>query len=237
MYFSHSLFSLPAPMRWPSSLQVLRTAEPPLHQTKPIPPHPPCTPLKNPLPCPQRQGQPPVPKDRAMSVEPRHRPDHLDFNFLRMASTMEQVDGELQSRCAGCLWLYPSLVALQNHIALSWMEGFSCRVYYRKLWEIRHRNDTRKLHDRTLTVVMAKRQPRPPMCVLPVSPARGGRWGGLTGQQQGPAGGPGGREDQGTPNQTLSLHLVETVRRNTVIHKWLSEIEAPDGVTLSQGSA
>lgn len=71
---------------------------------------------------------------------------------------MKQVDGELQYQCVGCLWLYPSLTVLQNHINLRWMEGFSCCVFYWKLREVCLRNNTRKLHERVLVSSGAKKQ-------------------------------------------------------------------------------
>lgn len=226
----HLLFSLPASMRWPPSLTVLRTAEPHLRQTQSILAHPPCIPLKHTPPSPHGQGYPPHPpqpsaKERSKSVEPRYEPRHLEFNFLRMASTMEQVEGELQYRCAGCLLLYPSLAALQNHIGLSWMEGFSCRVFYKKLREIRNRNETKKLHERVQTSSVAEKQLRPPTCGAALGLARGGRSGAQTGLKQGAPPGAAGRKDQGAPNHRLTLESVEIIRRNTAVHKWLNEIE------------
>ncbi|CAB1320507.1 unnamed protein product [Coregonus sp. 'balchen'] len=219
-------------VRWPPSLTVLRTAGPHFRQTQSIPAHPPCITLKHTPPGPHGQGQghpphPPQPsaKERSKSVEPRYEPCHLDFNFLRMASTMEQVEGELQYRCAGCLLLYTSLAALQNHIGLSWMDGFSCRVFYRKLREIRNRDEPRKLHERVQTSSVAEKQLRPPTCGAALGLARGGMSGGQTGLKQGALPGAAGRKDQGVPSQRLTLESVETIRRNTVVHKWLNEIE------------
>ncbi|KAK6327860.1 hypothetical protein J4Q44_G00035060 [Coregonus suidteri] len=221
-----------ASVRWPPSLTVLRTAGPHFRQTQSIPAHPPCITLKHTPPGPHGQGQghpphPPQPsaKERSKSVEPRYEPCHLDFNFLRMASTMEQVEGELQYRCAGCLLLYTSLAALQNHIGLSWMDGFSCRVFYRKLREIRNRDEPRKLHERVQTSSVAEKQLRPPTCGAALGLARGGMSGGQTGLKQGALPGAAGRKDQGVPSQRLTLESVETIRRNTVVHKWLNEIE------------
>ena len=121
--------------------------------------------------------------------------------------------------------LYPSLATLQNHIGLSWMEGFSCRVFYRKLREICNRNETKKLHERVQTSSVAEKQLRPPTCGAALGLARGGRSGGQTGLKQGDPPGAAGRKDQGAPSHRLTLESVETIRRNTAVHKWLNEIE------------
>lgn len=79
------------------------------------------------------------PRTRMRAMEPRQE-DLLDFSFLRQTSALDHSNGQLMYRCASCLWLYPSLAALQSHVALSWLDGFSCRVYYRKLREIHQRS-------------------------------------------------------------------------------------------------
>lgn len=71
----------------------------------------------------------------------------FDFLFLRGTSSMEKVDGKLVYKCASCLRHYSSLGPLQRHIALGWKEGFSCRVFYKKLKEMRARAEEEGLQD------------------------------------------------------------------------------------------
>ena len=84
-------------------------------------------------------------KGGSMSVEPKPTSDYLDFRVLRTCSTLEKIQGELLYRCASCLWYYPSLVSLQTHIQQGWKEGFSCRVYYKKLKEVRCQSKIKRL--------------------------------------------------------------------------------------------
>ncbi|XP_045064228.1 uncharacterized protein LOC123482065 [Coregonus clupeaformis] len=126
----------------PSHSQALRAAEPPSILGSKHP-HALCPPLK-PADISYRHT---VRKGGSRSVAPKEPSVtvHLDFRFLRASSALEKFNGELLYKCASCLWYYPSLSPLQTHITLSFMEGFSCRVYYRKLKELRCRNDMKRI--------------------------------------------------------------------------------------------
>ncbi|KAJ8415776.1 hypothetical protein AAFF_G00403330 [Aldrovandia affinis] len=85
-------------------------------------------------------------RDTRSPVETRIASD-FDFLFLRATSPMEKIDGKLVYKCAGCLRHYSSLGPLQRHIAFGWKDGFSCKVFYKKLKEIRGRSDEEVLQD------------------------------------------------------------------------------------------
>ena len=57
----------------------------------------------------------------------------VDSLFIRAVTAAELVCGERKYKCSGCLRFYDHLGALLRHIDQGWREGFSCRVFYRKL--------------------------------------------------------------------------------------------------------
>ena len=57
----------------------------------------------------------------------------LDPLFIRKVTAAELVCGERKYKCSGCLRYYDHLGTLLGHIDQGWREGFSCRVFYRKL--------------------------------------------------------------------------------------------------------
>lgn len=53
--------------------------------------------------------------------------------FIRATSVVEMVCGERMYKCSACLHYYPGLGPLVEHVKNGWRDGFSCRVFYRKL--------------------------------------------------------------------------------------------------------
>ncbi|RXM99065.1 hypothetical protein EOD39_12207 [Acipenser ruthenus] len=73
--------------------------------------------------------------------------DDLDARFIWSHSSKEWIENESQYKCAGCLKHYRSLASLQVHVEQGWRQGFSCRVFYRKLkdmWENSIQNESQK---------------------------------------------------------------------------------------------
>ncbi|XP_048085773.1 uncharacterized protein LOC125285391 [Alosa alosa] len=195
-----------------------------------------------------KQRHPQEPRGRTCSVEPR-KEDLLDFNFLHQTSALEHQNGQLMYRCASCLWRYPSLAVLQSHVALSWMDGFSCRVYYRKLREMHQRSayglggyggggaaggvrssqawrvagsGKRRGH---LTVsipktILARRE----SWDAPLTRLRGGAQSGLEAERERDRE---KRKEKEEDGKVLTLDLVKSVQRTSAVHKWLMEIEQP----------
>ncbi|XP_045550839.1 uncharacterized protein isoform X2 [Salmo salar] len=63
----------------------------------------------------------------------------LDPLFIRKVTAAELVCGERKYKCSGCLRYYDYLGTLLGHIDQGWREGFSCRVFYRKLKSMQDR--------------------------------------------------------------------------------------------------
>ncbi|CAB1350775.1 unnamed protein product [Coregonus sp. 'balchen'] len=57
----------------------------------------------------------------------------VDPLFIRKVTAAELVCGERKYKCSGCLRYYDHLGTLLGHIDRGWREGFSCKVFYRKL--------------------------------------------------------------------------------------------------------
>jgi hypothetical protein len=146
-------------------------------------------------------------------VEPKEPSytDHLDFCFLRASSALEKFNGELLYKCASCLWYYPSLSSLQTHITLGFMEGFSCRVYYRKLKELRCMNDMKRIQVISLETT-AKRVNRFSAGNRVAEELRNKS----------------SEETEKKSSEELrNKSSEETEKKSSEIQKWLSEIEEP----------
>ncbi|KAG5264762.1 hypothetical protein AALO_G00257760 [Alosa alosa] len=63
----------------------------------------------------------------------------VDPLFIRAVTAVEMVCGERMYKCSACLHYYPGLTPLVQHIREGWRNGFSCRVFYRKLKAMRDR--------------------------------------------------------------------------------------------------
>ncbi|XP_029588511.1 spermatogenesis-associated protein 46 [Salmo trutta] len=64
----------------------------------------------------------------------------VDPLFIHTVTAAELVCGESKYRCSGCLRYYDHLGTLLGHIDQGWSEGFSCRVFYRKLKSMQDRS-------------------------------------------------------------------------------------------------
>lgn len=72
---------------------------------------------------------------REATQRPRHGLDAADCitsQDILMASRWHPAQ-QSGYKCAACCRMYPSLRSLQSHIRGGFKEGFSCRVYYRRL--------------------------------------------------------------------------------------------------------
>nr|KAF6398102.1 spermatogenesis associated 46 [Rousettus aegyptiacus] len=72
---------------------------------------------------------------REAAPEPRPGPDAADRitpQDVLMASRWQPAQ-QSGYKCVACCRMYPSLRSLQSHIRGGFKEGFSCRVYYRRL--------------------------------------------------------------------------------------------------------
>ncbi|XP_004589177.3 spermatogenesis-associated protein 46 [Ochotona princeps] len=72
---------------------------------------------------------------REATRKARHGPDSLDYitsQDILMASKWHPAQ-QNGYKCAACCRMYPTLHSLKSHIKGGFKEGFSCRVYYRKL--------------------------------------------------------------------------------------------------------
>ncbi|ELK16351.1 spermatogenesis-associated protein 46 [Pteropus alecto] len=72
---------------------------------------------------------------REATQKPRHGPDAVDSitsQDILMASRWHPAQ-QSGYKCAACCRMYPSLRSLKSHIRGGFKEGFSCRVYYRRL--------------------------------------------------------------------------------------------------------
>lgn len=58
--------------------------------------------------------------------------DHITSQDIIMASKWHQTP-QNSYKCAACCRMYPTLHSLKSHIKGGFKEGFSCKVYYRKL--------------------------------------------------------------------------------------------------------
>lgn len=71
---------------------------------------------------------------REATKKPRHgdATDHITSQDILRASRWlpAQQNG---FKCAACCRMYPTLCSLKSHIRCGFREGFSCRVFYRKL--------------------------------------------------------------------------------------------------------
>ncbi|XP_042566634.1 uncharacterized protein LOC122133818 [Clupea harengus] len=68
----------------------------------------------------------------------------MDPLFIRAATVVEMVCGERMYKCSACLHYYTGLGPLVEHVKEGWRDGFSCRVFYRKLksmWDRRVSTD------------------------------------------------------------------------------------------------
>ncbi|XP_063041021.1 uncharacterized protein LOC134435911 isoform X2 [Engraulis encrasicolus] len=63
----------------------------------------------------------------------------VDPLFIRAASAVEMVCGDRMYKCASCLRYFAGLAALVEHVREGWRDGYSCRVFYRKLKSMRDR--------------------------------------------------------------------------------------------------
>ncbi|CDQ82483.1 unnamed protein product [Oncorhynchus mykiss] len=64
----------------------------------------------------------------------------VDPLFIHKVTAAELVCGESKYKCSGCLRYYDHLGTLLGHIDQGWSEGFSCRVFYRKLKSMQDRS-------------------------------------------------------------------------------------------------
>ncbi|KAM4860811.1 spermatogenesis-associated protein 46 isoform 1-T1 [Thomomys bottae] len=65
----------------------------------------------------------------------RHGPDSMDYITSQDIITAAKWHQAQQNgyKCAACCRMYPTLHSLKSHIKGGFKEGFSCKVYYRKL--------------------------------------------------------------------------------------------------------
>ncbi|XP_054443484.1 spermatogenesis-associated protein 46 [Pteronotus mesoamericanus] len=72
---------------------------------------------------------------RAAAAEPRPGPDASDHitsqDLLRASRGLPTQQGGF--KCVACCRMYPTLGSLRSHVRCGFREGFSCRVFYRKL--------------------------------------------------------------------------------------------------------
>ncbi|XP_073787897.1 uncharacterized protein isoform X2 [Danio rerio] len=61
----------------------------------------------------------------------------LDACFIQTVTLTEVFCGKKRYKCSGCLRYYEDLECLMAHIMQGWKEGYSCRVFYRKLKDMK----------------------------------------------------------------------------------------------------
>lgn len=57
----------------------------------------------------------------------------LNACFIQTVTATEVVCGIKRYKCSGCLCYYNELEQLMAHIKQGWIEGYSCKAFYRKL--------------------------------------------------------------------------------------------------------
>ncbi|MGH0127486.1 UNVERIFIED_CONTAM: hypothetical protein FKN15_046821 [Acipenser sinensis] len=156
---------------------------------------------------PRKPSQNPI-EDDHNSKSPLHgtwevnqESDLLDFKFIRTISSKECMGGEVQYKCASCLRYFRSLGFLQAHIVNGWKEGFSCRVFYRKLKEIQGKRRLKRSQE-SFMLPATKIQHFSPL-IDTEAPRR-------------------------TRKTKVSWDLSEVKRKTDAIQKWLLEIQQPD---------
>ncbi len=61
----------------------------------------------------------------------------LNACFIQSVTATKVVCGIKRFKCSGCLCYYNELEQLMTHIEQGWREGYSCRVFYRKLKDMK----------------------------------------------------------------------------------------------------
>ncbi|XP_010889834.2 protein FAM170A [Esox lucius] len=87
--------------------------------------------------------------------------------FIGAVTATELVGGQMRYRCSGCLRFYDNMGALLAHIDHGRREGFSCRLFYRKLKSMREHRSVVSLNCPKLSSSMSASQasaPRPVDC-------------------------------------------------------------------------
>lgn len=73
----------------------------------------------------------------------------LNACFIQTVTAKKRVCGIKRYKCAGCLCYYNELKQLMAHIKQGWIEGYSCRAFYRKLKDMQDCRELLTIHEET----------------------------------------------------------------------------------------
>lgn len=73
----------------------------------------------------------------------------LNACFIQTVTATKRICGIKRYKCAGCLCYYNELKQLMAHIKQGWIEGYSCRAFYRKLKDMQDCRELLTIHEQT----------------------------------------------------------------------------------------